>query len=45
MMKRRPMKMKMPPTELTAPKRIAFLTISKKAFQAEAQKFLLVNAI
>jgi hypothetical protein len=39
------MNMKMPPTEATAPKRNAFFTIRRKAFQAEAQKFLLVSAI
>jgi hypothetical protein len=44
-MKRRPRNMKIPPTEATAPKRKAFLTIRRKAFQAEAQKFLFVKAI
>jgi hypothetical protein len=45
MIKRRPRNMKIPPIEATAPKRKAFFTMSKKAFQAEAQKFLFVNAI
>ena len=45
MMNSRPRNMKIPPTEVTAPNLRAFLTMSRKAFQAEAQKFLFVKAI
>jgi hypothetical protein len=45
MMKRRPRNIKIPPIDATAPKRKAFFTMRRKAFQAEAQKFLFVKAI
>ena len=44
MMKSLPRNKKISPTDATAPNLKAFLTMRRKAFQADAQKFLLVRA-